>query len=139
MLGLLLLNAEAEAPVAEQRPDQRELHGYTLEDEYHWLKDKSRSKPAVLEYLAQENKYTDMMMSGTAGLQDSLYSEFRSRVPEEDSSVPYRMGNYWYYSREEKGTQYSIYCRRYQELTAPEEIYLDQNELAYYQYADFFR
>jgi oligopeptidase B len=44
--------------------------------------------------------------------------------------VPYKEGNYFYYTRTEAGKQYSIYCRKKGSLDAPEELLLDVNELA---------
>jgi oligopeptidase B len=128
-------------PVAQEIPYKTVIHGVSLDDEFHWLKDKSRKNPAALQYIDQENEYTDFVMSGLLGLQDSLYNEFRSRLPENDISVPCRIGDYWYYSREQEGSQYSIYCRKRGSLAAPEEIYLDLNVLAenrdYLQIGDF--
>ena len=45
-------------------------------------------------------------------LADSLYEEMLARIKEDDESVPYRRGPYFYYSRTEKGKQYSILCRK---------------------------
>src|SRR6476620_2653758 len=53
-----------------------------------------------------------------------------SRIKETDESVPYRRHDYWYYQREVEGLQYPIYCRRKGSMDAPEEILLDENELA---------
>ena len=53
-----------------------------------------------------------------------------ARIKEDDSSVPYRRGGHFYYSRTEKGKQYPIYCRKAGSLDAPEEITLDLNALA---------
>jgi oligopeptidase B len=39
-------------------------------------------------------------------------------------------GDDWYYTRTEEGKAYPIFCRRKGTLDAPEEIYLDQNQLA---------
>lgn len=52
------------------------------------------------------------------------------RIKETDSSYPYRYGNYFYYKRTEEGKQYPIYCRRHGSMEAPEQILLDQNEIA---------
>lgn len=41
-----------------------------------------------------------------------------------------KRGEYIYYERSEPGQQYGIICRKYQSVEAPEEILLDQNELA---------
>jgi oligopeptidase B len=53
-----------------------------------------------------------------------------ARIKETDLSVPYRHGDYYYYSRTEEGKAYSIYCRKKGKLDAPEEVLLDQNKLA---------
>ncbi|MBK9246789.1 MAG: S9 family peptidase [Ignavibacteria bacterium] len=69
-------------------------------------------------------------MSPTKDLQEKLYSEMRSRIKETDETYPDVMGDYFYYSRTEVGKQYSIYCRKFLSLNAPEEIILDVNILA---------
>ncbi len=52
------------------------------------------------------------------------------RIKETDLTVPYRDGAYLYYTRTEKGKQYTIYCRKKGSPEAAEEIYLDVNALA---------
>ncbi|MDI6803518.1 MAG: S9 family peptidase [Bacteroidota bacterium] len=109
------------------------LNNDTLNDKYAWLKDKTNSE--VIKHLEAENEYTDAMMLPTVAFQETLYNEMLSRIKETDLDVPYRIGNYFYYTRTEKGKQYSIFCRKKNNLDAPEEIILDQNELAAkYQY-----
>ncbi len=109
------------------------LHNDTLIDKYAWLKDKKN--PEVIKHLEAENEYTDAIMLPTVAFQETLYNEMLSRIKETDLDVPYRIGNYFYYTRTEKGKQYSIFCRKKNSLDAPEEIILDQNELAAkYQY-----
>ena len=53
-----------------------------------------------------------------------------SHIKQTDTNVPYRSGNYFYYSRTEEGKQYPIFCRKKGSIEAPEEIILDLNELA---------
>jgi oligopeptidase B len=69
-------------------------------------------------------------MQPTEALQASLYNEILARLQETDSSVPYRIGDFYYYWRAEAGRNYSIFCRKRGCLNAPEEVILDQNELA---------
>ncbi|HEX5134133.1 MAG TPA: S9 family peptidase, partial [Thermoanaerobaculia bacterium] len=66
----------------------------------------------------------------TVPLQEALYSEILGRIKETDLTVPYRKGDFFYYSRTEKGKQYPIHCRRRGNLDAREEVFLDGNELA---------
>ncbi len=69
-------------------------------------------------------------MKPTEALQKTLYDEMLGRIKETDLSVPYRDRGWYYYSRTEKGKQYPIWCRKKGSLEAPEEVYLDVNELA---------
>jgi oligopeptidase B len=115
-------------PVAKKVPKTTEINGRELVDNYFWLRDKQN--PEVAAYLQAENAYTDAVMKPTEGLQKKLYDEMLSRIKETDVEVPYKEGNYFYYTRTEAGKQYSIYCRKKGSLEAPEELLLDVNELA---------
>ncbi|HEU4795335.1 MAG TPA: hypothetical protein VFT02_06880, partial [Pyrinomonadaceae bacterium] len=114
--------------MAEKKSKITDIHGEQLVDEYFWLREKTN--PAVLEHLKAEEAYTESVMKPTAALQEKLYKEMLSHIKQTDTNVPYRWGNYYYYTRTEEGKQYAIYCRRKGSLDAPEEIVLDQNELA---------
>ena len=59
-----------------------------------------------------------------------LFDEMRARIKEDDSTVPQKNGDYYYYTRFEEGNQYPIFCRKYFSLDADEEVILDVNELA---------
>jgi oligopeptidase B len=115
-------------PMAEKKTKTTNIHGETLVDEYFWLREKTN--PAVLAHLQAEDAYAEAAMKHTAPLQEKLYKEMLSHIKQTDRDVPYRSGNYFYYTRTEEGKQYPIYCRRKGSLDAPEEIVLDQNELA---------
>jgi oligopeptidase B len=128
---------ETAPPVATILHTEKELHGHTLVDDYAWLRD--RQNPEVTAYLEAENAYCNEILEPTQDLQKSLYDEMVSHIKETDVSVPFRQGDYWYYSRTEQGAQYPIYCRRQASSEAgdrfpgeavPEEIILDINELA---------
>jgi len=120
--------ADVKPPVAEKEPKEFIAHGDIRIDEYYWLN--QRENPKVLDYLNAENSYLNTMMSGTKDLRDKLYNEMKGRIKEKDESVPYKDNGYWYYARFEEGKQYPYYCRKKESLNAPEEIMLDQNQLA---------
>lgn len=115
-------------PVAPIHPQRIEAQGDVRIDNYFWLR--NRTDPTVLDYLHAENAYTAAVMQHTERLQAQLYQEMRSRIQETDLSVPVRLGDYFYYQRTEEGQQYPIHCRKFQQMTAPEEVLLDVNELA---------
>ena len=121
-------NGEPQPPMAEKKTKTTNIHGETLIDEYFWLREKTN--PSVQSYLKAEDDYALSAMKHTAGLQEKLYNEMISHIKETDTNVPYRSGNYFYFSRTEKGKQYPIFCRKKGNLEAPEEIILDVNELA---------
>jgi oligopeptidase B len=115
-------------PMADKKPKTTNIHGETLVDDYFWLREKTN--PAVMAHLQAENAYAETVMKPTAPLQEKLYNEMLSHIKQTDVNVPYRWGSYFYYTRTEEGKQYSIFCRKRGSLEAPEEIVLDQNELA---------
>jgi oligopeptidase B len=115
-------------PAAKKVSHMQTLHGDTLNDDYFWLRE--RENPEVRKFLEAENAYTDQIMRPTEPLQKKLYDEMLARIKETDLSVPYRDHGWYYYYRTEKGKQYPIWCRKKGSLDAPEEVYLDVNELA---------
>src|SRR5919199_2450055 len=123
-----LLKATVNPPVAQKQPQVFVLHGDERVDDYFWMRD--ANDPNVIAYLEAENAYTTAMMQHTEALQTTLYQEMLGRIKESDLSVPYRKDNYYYYSRTQEGKAYPIYCRKKGNLDAPEEVLLDQNELA---------
>jgi oligopeptidase B len=115
-------------PAAEKKQHTTKIHGYTLQDDYFWLREKSN--PAVIKYLEAENAYTEAVMAPTKAFQEALYAEMLGRIKQTDLSVPTRIGGYVYYSRTEEGKQYSYMCRRKGGMSGAEEILLDLNALA---------
>ena len=116
------------SPVSKKVHTENHNNGGNLVDDYRWLREKSN--PEVAQYLEAENAYTEAFMKPTEGLQKKLYDEMVSHIKETDVNVPWRYGDYFYYSRWEAGKQYPIQARKKSSLTAPEQITLDINELA---------
>lgn len=114
-------------PKAAQKPHEYTVHGKSHVDEYWWMQDKT--KPEVKAHLKAENEYASAFMRPHKKLCDKLYKEIRSRIKEDDSSVPVKDGPYDYYSRTKKGKQYAIHCRREGEK-GRETVILDENVLA---------
>ncbi|MFT4718547.1 MAG: oligopeptidase B [Rickettsiales bacterium] len=115
-------------PQIKKTPHKLEIHQDVRIDNYYWLNNKKN--PDVIKYLEDENEYTAKKLASTEKLQEDLYQEMKSRIKEEDQSLPTKKDDYYYYTRFEKGSQYPIYCRKYKNLEAKEEIFLDVNELA---------
>lgn len=133
LLPLILFGACASVktdkpPVATVIPSTLTASGQTRVDNYFWLN--KRGDPNVISYLEAENKYAEAVMAHTSGLQKRLLAEMKSRIKEDDSTAPFKDGNYYYYLRYNKGSEYPLYCRKKGALSAPEEVLLDVPALA---------
>lgn len=115
-------------PKAPKRHQELTSHGDTRVDPWFWLRDPD--DPETLAYLRAENSHTDAVMAAEETLQQSLFEEMRGRIKEDDSTVPEKEGDYYYFTRFEEGKQYPIHCRKHLSLEAPEQILIDVNELA---------
>ena len=115
-------------PIARKIPTVRVVHDDHLQDNYAWMRQKG--DPEVVAYLEAENAYTDAITKPGDTFREKLYAEMLARIKEDDQTVPYRRGRHFYYSRTEKGKQYPILCRKTGSLDAPEEVTLDENQLA---------
>jgi oligopeptidase B len=120
-------------PVARKEHKETRLHGMVLADDYAWLRNKQ--DPDVTAYLEAENACADAYMEPLSGLREELYQEMLSHIKQTDISVPFREGDWWYYTRTEEGRQYAIHCRKpgtpeAMDESAPEEVMLDGNQLA---------
>lgn len=116
------------APKAEKIEKKLEIHNDVRIDNYYWLNDKEN--PKVIDYLNAENAYYDAKTAHTKQFQEDLFQEMKSRIKEDDESVPYKKNNYYYITRFEVGNQYPIYARKKDSLEAKEEILFDVNKLA---------
>lgn len=129
MCTFVLLNAQQmEAPRAK-KIEKKLIKGSDVRvDEYFWLNQREDQK--VIDYLNAENQYTDEMMKDTEMLQQKLYQEIKSKIKEDDESVPFKLNGYWYISRYETGSEYPIHTRKKESLNAREEIMFNVNEMA---------
>ena len=115
-------------PQAKVLPTKLEKHGHQRIDNYYWLN--KRDNPEVLAYLTAENEYAKAAMAHREGLEEALFEEIRGRIKQTDLSVPYKLDDYFYYTRFEEGKEYPLYCRKLRTLEADEELMLDVNVVA---------
>lgn len=103
-------------------------HG-TRDDPYYWLRDDTRSRPEVLDYLKAENAYFEAMSAPYRELTETLAKELIGRVKEDDSTVPYKDKDYLYSTRYMPGRQHPVHVRRPLGSDA-EQILVDENREA---------
>ena len=121
-------NMKSSPPTALKIEKKLEIHEDIRVDNYYWLNE--RENPNVISYLEEENNYTDEVLKSTKSLQKKLFNEMKSRIKEDDSSVPYFYNDYWYVTKYEKGKDYPIYTRKHKSLDNNEEVLIDVNILA---------
>lgn len=135
LAGLILLTAacttstvNVKPPVAKKIPKELTMHGDTRIDNYYWMNE--RENPEVIACLEAENAYKDAVMKHTEALQEKLFEEIKSKIKQEDESVPYGENGYYYYTRTIPEKEYYVLCRKKDNLESPEEIILDVNKMA---------
>ena len=132
------------APPAGPQPPVASVHPFEVQsangvriDNYYWLRDDTRTRPEVLNYLKAENAYYAQMTAHTKALEETLYNEIIGRIKQDDATVPAKYKHYFYYTRYEQGQEYPVYARRKGSTEAPEQVMIDGNANA--QGHDFYQ
>ena len=122
------------APPAGPQPPVASVHPFEVQsangvriDNYYWLRDDTRTRPEVLNYLKAENAYYAQMTAHTKALEETLYNEIIGRIKQDDATVPAKYKHYFYYTRYEQGQEYPVYARRKGSTEAPEQVMIDGN------------
>jgi len=115
-------------PVAKKVAKELTIHGDTRIDNYYWMNE--RENPEVIAHLEAENAYKEAVMKHTEPLQEKLFEEIKSKIKQEDESVPYKKSGYYYYTRTVPEKEYYLVCRKKESLSAAEEVLLDVNQMA---------
>jgi oligopeptidase B len=86
--------------MSEIKPPKAKIIPTTLEkfddiriDNYFWLN--NRENPEVIDYLNKENEYYQEMTAHSHNFQKELFEEMKSRIKEDDQSVPYLYNGYY--------------------------------------------
>ena len=120
------------APVVEAKQATFSHHGITVADPYQWLRDPSYPNTddlEVLAYLNAENQYFKTFLEPHQPLVDKLFEEFKGRVDETESSVPFVMNGFEYRWEYRAGSNYRTRIRK-NLTTGEEQVFLDEQALA---------
>lgn len=104
------MTSPKQPPLAAKTETRLEKHGHVRIDNFFWLK--NREDKNVISYLEHENEYTDTTLKPYEILQNQIFNELKSRVIEDESSVPIQRAGFEYYSKFIPGKQYPVYLRR---------------------------
>ncbi|MGX7836061.1 hypothetical protein ACWKSR_12995, partial [Campylobacter fetus subsp. venerealis] len=75
-----------QAPKAKKIAHLLEIHDHQRTDNYYWMRDRNNSE--VIDYLNAENEYLKTCLKPTEEFQEELFQEMKSRIKEDDESVP---------------------------------------------------
>ena len=122
------------APVAAKKPHLVASPHGARSDDYYWLRDDTRKNHEILAHLNAENAWFAQYSARYKSLEDKLFEEIKGRIKQDDSTVPSKKGDWWYYTRFVEGKEYPVFARRqsgaaYTE-SLPEVVILDVNALA---------
>lgn len=107
-------------PAPSHEKWQETRHGITRQDDFHWMRaenwqdvfrDPALLHPAIRTHLEAETAYQTAMMADTAALRETLFSEMRGRIKEDDESVPMKDGPFAYGSAYVTGGQHPRFFR----------------------------
>jgi oligopeptidase B len=123
----------ASAPKINKILNTVKIHNEELIDNYSWIKQKdwkevilnpSKLNAQVKKYLDEENLFKENQLKDINDLEKKLFEELKSKIKNEDNSVPKKDGKYFYGYKYNKNSEYPIYYRK--NITSnSEEIILD--------------
>jgi oligopeptidase B len=123
----------ASAPKINKILNTVKIHNEELIDNYSWIKQKdwkevilnpSKLNAQVKKYLDEENLFKENQLKNINNIEKKLFEELKSKIKNEDNSVPKKDGNYFYGYKYTKNSEYPIYYRK--NITSnSEEIILD--------------
>ncbi len=106
-------------------------------DEYHWLRDDDpkTKRPEIMRHLEAENAYAQALLAPLAPLREKLVAEMRSRIKEDDASVPVYDSGWWYWREFKPGAEYPLILRQrggpeQPDAKAGKQLMLDEPALA---------
>lgn len=99
-----------------------------IEDPYRHLQELEAEDTQNI--IQEENRHFLKDFGEESSSYQSIFSELKEKVKEEDSDVPEKIEYYYYYSRSLPEKEYELHCRKKDSLESPEEIYFDENEWA---------
>ena len=103
-------------------------------DKYSWLRDPlwkadgyEMKDERILSFLNNENSKVQAFFEPLEQLKSQIFKELKGRIKEEDSTVPVKHEDYYYYSETKSGEEYSVHLRKKTSLSAEPEVIFDEN------------
>jgi len=119
-------------PVAKKIEHKTTVHQEVLVDDYFWLRDDNypNVSPEVMDYLQEENKYSEVFHDKFKLLEEQFFTEMKSRIVEDDISWPVKIKKYEYFTQVKAGLNHPIYFRKALGRDDEVQLLVDPNRLA---------
>ena len=94
-------------PKASKKLVEKIIHNKKLSDQFEWIKDDNWQevlhspntlKKNIRKYIDNENHWTDKNLTILKPLEKKNFNEIKSKIKEEDRSIPQKDGNWFYFS-----------------------------------------
>ena len=72
-------------PIPKKIPKILKAHGDERLDDYYWLRDDTRSNKEIIQYLEEENKYSENWFAEGKDYRSELYQELINFIPKEET------------------------------------------------------
>ena len=121
-------------PKLKKIESNKKYHDIVLEDEYAWvdqpnilevLKDAGKLNPEVKKYINANNKITNDYFTDVKNLQKNLFTEIKSKIKLDDTSLKYKDDRYYYWTKTESKGNYGKKIRQLINYSKPEETIFD--------------
>ncbi len=115
------------APIPKKIRKILKNHNDQRVDNYYWLRDDSRKNKEILNYLNQENKYSDYWYKTNKVNSRKIFEYYKNTLPKFEESLKTQLKAYKYFSTASLTQEYRKYYRIFKKK---KKLILDVNKLA---------
>lgn len=118
-------------PIAKKIPTILEKHNHTRIDNYFWMN--QRDEEDVLQYLYQEQNYSNSYFEHIQPSTEQIFSEFEERIVKSRQTTPYLDNEFYYYYSYTEESEYAVVYRSTNSIIQldSDEVILDIQQLSY--------
>ena len=114
-------------PSPKKIPKKLSMHDDVRTDNYYWLRDDNRKNKKVINYLKEENKYSDTWLRKNKVTGNEIFLSYKKRLPKLEKSYPIEIDEYRYFSTITEASEHRKY---YRILKNKKKLLLDVNKLS---------
>ena len=114
-------------PLPKKKRKVFRAHGDSRSDYYYWLRDDKRENSEILDYLKEENKYTNYWFKKNNTNSKKIFNFYKDSLPKYEESIKTKINKYQYFSTASLAQEYRKYYRIFKNK---KKLILDVNKLS---------